>query len=182
MRKLKQLSAWVKADIKTAFASIAQAQGNTESELLKLIVEVFLKKNPPTDVAALPLTDKERKTDKVSVRFTPTEGEAITALAKNRGMKRSSYLAAIFRTHLTKRPYFPETELLALREANQELAAIGRNINQIAKVLNASLDKNDIAKAIELEAMKKLIDNHREYVKSFIRSNIESWGVSYDDR
>jgi hypothetical protein len=180
MSELKRISAWVEKELKEAFVKAAKAHGNTESGLLGLLVGTFLKRNP-----ALPdqsADDEcETKTDRVTVRFTRNEGRELHRLASARGLKRSAYLGGLFRAQATREPYFSEDEIGALREANRQLAAIGRNVNQIAKALNTSLDQADIAKAFEYGQMKALLDEHRQEVKALIRANLKSWGVADGD-
>jgi hypothetical protein len=176
MATLKRVSAWVEMELKEAFVSAAKAQGNTESGLLGLLIGTFLKRNPALPEQAA--EDGETKTDRVTVRFTKAEGRDLQRLASARGLKRSAYLGGLFRAHVTREPYFAEEEIGALREANRQLSAIGRNVNQIAKALNTSLDDTDMAKAVEYQKMKVLLDSHRQEVKALIRANLKSWGVS----
>nr|WP_254218464.1 plasmid mobilization relaxosome protein MobC [Burkholderia multivorans] len=66
----------------------------------------------------------------------------------------------------------------ALREATAQLSAVGRNVNQIARALNTSLDEAHQAQALNFEHLKRLIDLERERVKAVIRANLKSWGVT----
>ncbi len=177
MSELKRISAWVEKGLKDAFVKAAKAQGNTESGLLGLLIGTFLKRNPALPDHAAD-EDSETRTDRVTVRFTRNEGRDLQRLASVRGLKRSAYLGGLFRAHATRAPYFTDEEVGALRDANRQLAAVGRNVNQIAKALNTSLDHSDMAKAVEYGQMKVLLDEHRQKVKALIRANLKSWGVA----
>lgn len=179
MNNLNRLSAWVDDQTKSSFSQSAKHNETSESGLLKLIINAFLKNNLKSHDKAEPL-QTDLKTEKVSIRLTPGGNTLLSSLAQQRGMKRSAYLAALFRAQATQQPYFPEAELNALREANQQLSAIGRNINQIARALNTSLDNAAIAQGVEYHAMSTLIEQQRHFIKGLISANLSSWNVKND--
>jgi hypothetical protein len=61
------------------------------------------------------------------------------------GIKRAQWIRNLIQANLTKEPVLLDASINELRTANRELAAIGRNINQLTKALNRSieLDFND---------------------------------------
>lgn len=184
MGDLKRISAWVDEATKEAFNHLARNQGNSESGLLGLLVKKVLSINSPAlaEAEADPEpADTDTMEDRVTVRFLPDEWRDLVDRARGRGVKRSAYLRNLFRSHVTQAPVFTDAEIDVLREANHQLASLGRNINQIAKALNTSLDDSDTAKAFEYEEMKVLIDSHRETVKALIRANLRSWGPGTND-
>jgi len=79
-----------------------------------------------------------------------------------------------------EQPRFSDVEINALHQAAGQLAAVGRNINQIARALNTSLDEAHRATALDFEHLKKMIDEQRAYVNDLVRSNMRSWGVNTD--
>ena len=56
----------------------------------------------------------------------PGDGAAIARRAAQRGMKASTYLAALARAHLRANPPLPATELAALKQSIIVLAGLGR--------------------------------------------------------
>lgn len=179
MGDLKRISAWVDEATKEAFIQLARNQGNSESGLLGLLVKKVLSVNSPALAESEPdpdPPDTDKMEDRVTIRFLADEWRDLVDRARSRGVKRSAYLRNLFRSHVTEAPVFTDTELDVLREANHQLASLGRNVNQIAKALNISLDDSDLAKAFEYEEIKVLIDSHRETVKALIRANLRSWG------
>ena len=72
---------------------------------------------------------------KFFARLTPEEAAAIKAAAKTAGLSQSEYVA-----RLAMNPAVAGTigvpALQALAESNRQLLAIGRNLNQIARMLN----------------------------------------------
>jgi DNA-binding transcriptional MerR regulator len=80
--------------------------------------------------------------------------------------------------HLSSEPRFSEKELLELRQVTMQLSALGRNVNQIARALNVSLDHANQAHAVQWETMHKVIDLHRQFVKRLVKSNLDYWGMN----
>lgn len=177
MGDLKRISAWVDEATKKAFLQLATVQGNSESGLLGLLIGKVLATNSAATTAEPAKSEGGVMEDRVTVRFPLTEYQELCRRSNGRGLKPSAYLRSLFRTHASQAPYFTTAEIDVLREANHQLASLGRNVNQIARALNTSLDDSDTAKAFEYEQMKGLIDSHRETVKALIRANLQSWGV-----
>lgn len=175
MSDLKRVSSWVGKDVKAALVAAAKAHGHSESSLLGLLINTFLERNPaPPPVSQE--DEPEGKEDRVTARFTLDEGRALASLAAKRNMKRGTYLAALFRSHARLGVYLPEAELTALREASRELAALGRNVNQIARALNTSLDNAHVAMSLDFQHLGQLIASEREAVKTLIKASQKSWG------
>ncbi|AOJ91796.1 hypothetical protein WK22_02125 [Burkholderia multivorans] len=110
--------------------------------------------------------------------MAPFKYRELERLASLRHWSRGTYLAYLFDVHLSGQPRLTEEELQALREATAQLSAVGRNVNQIARALNTSLDEAHQARALNFEHLERLIDLERERVKAAIRANLKSWGVS----
>jgi hypothetical protein len=176
MTTLRRVSAWVDHETKQAFNKAAKTQDNTESGLLGLLIGTFLNRNSALIAGATAEGPSVAKTDKVTVRFTEDEGQRLLKLSGARGLKRSAYLGGLFRVHAGGEPYFTGDEIDSLREANRQLAAMARSVNQAAKALYMPGDHSGLAKAVEYTQLKQLIDAHRQEVKALIRANLKSWG------
>ena len=72
----------------------------------------------------------------------------------------------------------PKGELLALKNSIAELASIGRNINQIAKVGNEGGRLPSTARE-EFRAMLKICEALRENTKALLKANVTSWSVGH---
>ncbi len=166
---------WVDSDTKTAFRAAATIQGTSEAHLLRLLIDTLLKNNPDDAASSIPPT--ETKDDRFSFRLSAKLKGDLARRAKEQGASPGSYVVALCRAHLSHKPYFTEHELEVLRRSNNELTAIGRNINQIAKALNRSLDNADMARSTELEQLATVVKGHRDYVRGLIRANLSSWGI-----
>ena len=78
-----------------------------------------------------------------------------------------------------------DDELTALVAANRELAAIGRNINQIARALNearligAAVDANHV-KLEQLAELREAITRNRAAIRALVRASQNSWADDAD--
>jgi hypothetical protein len=68
----------------------------------------------------------------------------------------------------------PKDELLALRRSIGELAAIGRNLNQIAKAANDGGRIPGSARE-EFRAMLRVCEALRDNTKGLLKANVASW-------
>ena len=132
------------ADEKERFSTLARARGLSEAALaLSAIRQVIA-----TDSGSLdPYATGERTpaTDRVTIRLRPADGEVIARRAAQRGMKASTYVAALVRAHLVTNPPLAARELAALKQSVIVLAALGRLLAQ-ARV-SPGLTREDLQRA-----------------------------------
>ncbi len=69
-------------------------------------------------------------------------------------------------------------ELAALKRSIAELGAIGRNLNQIARTLNAG-GRSDGPGREHLELMLKIAEGLRDHMKALLIANETSWERGY---
>ena len=89
-------------------------------------------------------------------------------------MRPATYVAVLTRSHLRRLAPLPKDELLALRRSIGELAAIGRNLNQIAKAANDGGRLLGSARE-EFRAMLKVCEALRDNTKGLLKANVTSW-------
>jgi hypothetical protein len=89
-------------------------------------------------------------------------------------MPSATYVAVLVRSHLRKVIPLPTEELAALKRSIAELGAIGRNLNQIAKVLNAG-GRLEAPGRQHVELMLKIAVGLRDHVKALLIANETSW-------
>ena len=176
---LKQLSTYITEEEKQAFSLKAQELGYTSSMLMAHVVRTFLGMQAPVRPDKLP-QDTGLKDGHVTINFRRSAFDALKARAKERGMKPATYLSALFIAHDLEQPYFSSVEIQALKEIARELAALGRNINQIAKAINITSDEIYQVKALQLEELKESITDTRAQLKEVVKANMASWGISKD--
>jgi hypothetical protein len=74
------------------------------------------------------------------VPLTEEEWERVTARAAQEGLSVPRWIVALIRAHLASQPQLGSLSLEALRHSNLEVQAIGRNLNQLVRALNAISD------------------------------------------
>jgi len=161
---------------KAAFRMAATKQGTSETRLLQLLIGAFLRSNPGDGTPPAP---SEIKNDRFTFRLSARMKDDLTRRAQEQGMSPGAYLTAMSRAHLSKKAYFTERELEVLRQSNNELTAIGRNINQIARALNRSIDNAHLTKSKELQQVVSLVKANRDLVRNLMIANLSGWGVEH---
>ncbi len=127
-----------------------------------------------SDLPREPLADRAVDVKRVYVRLCPEDWLLLEARAAARGLRPATYLAVLARSHLRSLAPLPKEEYLALMRSIAELAAIGRNINQIAHAANSGRPIPDSV-AAEFGAMLKVCEALRDNTKALLKANLASW-------
>jgi hypothetical protein len=122
-----------------------------------------------------PFIDDDGVRRRVEVRLTPSEFGAVEKLSCLAGMSVNRWIVAMIRVQITGEPQFGGHEMTALAESNHQLAALGRNLNQIARALNTAPDGFACHRLDVLQTLRADIDHHLDTVVSLIRANLERW-------
>ncbi|KVW85963.1 plasmid mobilization relaxosome protein MobC [Burkholderia cepacia] len=92
------------------------------------------------------------------------------------GFALSRFLVAMVRAQITSHPQLGDREVAALEASNYQLAAIGRNLNQIARALNAQpLAVPQQHRLAVIDSLRREIDAHLKAVHDMQRTNLERW-------
>jgi hypothetical protein len=115
----------------------------------------------------------------VSVRLRSDDLLLLRERSLARGVPVATYLSFLARSHLRKLAPLPDIELQALKHAVGEVSAIGRNLNQIARVAHTSgrLDRPSVA---DLHVLLRTCNALRDAMKAWINRNLESWEAGYE--
>jgi len=167
----------VDPQIKLRLQAIAVQQGLTESAVLKRLVIGAVGRAPASDAAVLtvePIGPRAR----VYVRLRPDDHALLRARAGGRGLASATYVSMLVRTHLRKAPPLPDRELTELRSAVGALGAVGRNLNQIARVAHQTGRVEGLTTA-DLRALLAAYERLRSHFKGLIEANIASWETDH---
>jgi uncharacterized membrane protein YheB (UPF0754 family) len=95
------------------------------------------------------------------------------------GIKRAQWIRNLIQANLTKEPVLLDASINELRTANRELSAIGRNINQLTKALNRSieLDFNDQVSHQHLIELKTEIEKNRSAINKLVKVSNGVWEI-----
>ena len=128
-----------------------------------------LKSEPVKRQKGRPLSGSKSKSEAVRVRLDEDEKEAFTRLADKLGVKPSILHRRLIKEAVDEGPEVFENELAALLDANVQLSAIGRNINQIARAINQGAIVVEPIVASDLEGVLSAVDAQKEAVRRMIK-------------
>ncbi len=174
---MMKIETQVDEDVKTRFKTIAKSKGFSEARFLRYMIlkEIDLVKydeNKPLE------PDIEKLSSvRVYVRVPEFILRDVKRRAKLKGMTSSRWIAALIQSNIMRLPVSSEKELFELESSNRQLAAIGRNINQIAKTLNEAFHRTEAVKIDMLEALTGEIKKNREIIISLVRACQNVWRV-----
>lgn len=116
------------------------------------------------------------KTNQIKIRLNDAGLAALDAKASKEGYcNRTGWTTAVVLAALHREPVLTDSEISALRESNREMAAIGRNLNQIARALNIDFRESDKLKHEDIEKLAERIEHHKEQVSALLSRNMSRW-------
>src|SRR5947207_11985586 len=98
--------------------------------------------------------------------------------AASRGMAAATYASVLLRTHLRGVALLPERELAALKRSAGELGAIGRNLNQLARVANQT-ERVMGPSVQDLRALLRVCTALTDHIKELINPNTVRWNTGH---
>jgi hypothetical protein len=118
---------------KERFAQLAASSGISESALALIAIRALLESSGPSASTTAPESARQAATDRITIRLRPGDGRAINQRAAQRGMRASTYLAALVRAHVAASPPLAVDELAILKQGVAVLANLGRSMSYIAR-------------------------------------------------
>ena len=164
----------VTSDQKALVRRLAEREGINESTLVKQLLEVVLRTSALAGLPPLSVQDKVNRDARLYVRLAPEDLILLKERAAARGMASATYVSLLVRSHLQDIAPLPKAEYLALKESIVELAAIGRNLNQIARALHQG-GRPALPARAEVVLMLKIAVTVRDQFKALLSANERSW-------
>jgi hypothetical protein len=179
MSRRVHLTTWIDCDSKECFARVAQAQGLTESALLRRLVESALLATASVDTQAVSPVEAVAATGRISVRLRNDDLVFLRERSRARKLPTSTYVSYLVRAHLRAQTPLPTAELEALKRSVAEVGAIGRNINQIARAVNQQQWPGGPNRS-DLLAILRALAGLRDHIKALINANLASWDTGHE--
>jgi hypothetical protein len=170
----------VTQETKLRLRALAKREGRTESALLKQVLGVMLRSVGDEVLSETGRDEGGIRQARLTVRLQPSDHVLLRDRAAARAMPAATYVSVLVRAHLRSLTPLPKDELLALKRSIAELAAIGRNINQIAKVANGGGGFPGSVRE-EFRAMLKICEALRDNTKALLKANLRSWSVGHSE-
>jgi mobilization protein NikA len=156
----------------------AKSQGVTASELARRIIAASLNARADPIPLRSAVNSKNGAIRRMSLRLSSAESAALAKLAQEAGLSRSAYLSTLLTRSeigtdvVGARQFGPvHRELVdALVKSNSELAAIGRNLNQVARSLNTWPGKTTAAERKVLAVSTAAVQAHLDVASALVLS------------
>jgi hypothetical protein len=152
------------------------ARGMKPSDAFRKIVAKLVSQ-PVDAVRAVQFDQPEKPAARREVKLTPSEDKALEALAATEGFSPTKWIVSLIRGRLTGTAQYGQRELELLDRSNMRLLAIGRNLNQVAKALNASPADYSLYRVELIEDLQKTIKEHTRTVSDAIAANVSRWRI-----
>ena len=160
---------------KAALRAAAERQQLTESALLKRMLDLVLNSVGAPESVVATITDHPARQARLYVRLTAGDRQLLQERAKARCLAPATYASNLLRAHLRSLTPLPEVELRAIRQSTRELAAVGRNLNQISRATHESAPGAGVSRQ-QVWLLFKVCEGLRDHVRSYINANVTSWG------
>ena len=144
---------------------LEQSQQTEQSTLF----ENKTKKHSPVFISPNVEEEKTQNNSSLRIRLSATEKAYFVALAKQVEMSLNALIATILRAYREQNPKLFNNEIAVLQHSNFQLLAIGRNINQIAKHLNAA-DGASLT-TTQINQWRAEIQEHCQQVGNVLKEN-----------
>ena len=171
----------VTSQTKARVRALAQREGIKESTLVKQLLDMVLRTSTYEAVPEPLASERMNGAVRLNVRLELDIGRLLKERARGRGMASATYLSSLARAHLLGAAPLPKAEYLALKQAIEQLAAIGRNLNQIARVMNEG-GKPTPPGLEEVMAMLKVSEALRDHIRALLNANSRSWESGHAER
>jgi hypothetical protein len=164
---------------KERFAKLAASSGVSESALALIAIHALLESTDPSASTTAPESARQAATDRITIRLRPGDGRAINQRAAQRGMRASTYLAALVRAHVAASPPLTVDELAILKQGVAVLANLGRSMSYIARnaaqtgALSPELQKL-------LSQTRAVVDALERRTHDLARSALITWESRFD--
>jgi hypothetical protein len=179
----------VSPDTKARVNEAAQRQLLTESVWLRRAIDAALRSEPVSEDALIhragigrsqeePSFGPRSARTRICIRVRHGDRLILRERAEARRMPPATYIAVLVRAHLRALTPLPSEEIAALKRSVAELSAIGRNLNQIARVAQQT-GRITGPNRDDLRSMLKVCEAMREHVKELVRVNMETWESGY---
>ncbi len=164
-------------ELKTPWQAWCQAHGITPSHALRNALRQAMDRKATRAPApwSRVIPKRERATARIELNLTPSELGALKQMAGYEGYVPTKWLVAMVRAKLTGQPQVGQAELETLARSNQQLLALGRNLNQIAKVLNTAPQNRAAFRVEVITELSRVIQAHTKKVSNVLRGTVERW-------
>ena len=185
MNKDEVLSARVPVGTKAALTVLAQRSEKRLPAFLNMLYQAVLESESVTvePAAVVPGPHKMKRLEYLLPDFLEKPARQ---RAEQLDFKLAGWVSYMVQAAVMREPVLTNKELEAVRESNRELAAVGRNLNQIARVINeevASGRKLTASGLLRLQSLQEVnasVAELREKIDQLVVARNRAWGNEQD--
>lgn len=160
----------------TVVEAIAHQQHLTESAWLRRLIETTLQSSGVVLEAGS--KDESPRQTRLMIRLLADDQALLHARAMARGMPMATYASVVIRSHLRGVAPLPTEERALLNQAIGQLGAIGRNLNQIARLANQG-GRGIGPSREDLRVLLRACEALRNHVRQLVDVNLRSWEAGH---
>ncbi len=172
---MPRIEARISSSEKSSWQQFCLSKGLKESCMLRMMI------NQLTNYSSSSLlpTTKESMDQKITIRLSTKQQNMLKKKALTEGyLNQTHWVQACVFAQLFKDPVLTDEEISALRQSNRQIAAIGCNLNQIARILNIEFRESDKITSEAIAQLNARIDKHKQYVAKLLQKNLHRWNIS----
>jgi|HubBroStandDraft_6_1064221.scaffolds.fasta_scaffold586977_2 hypothetical protein len=158
---------------KARFARLADAAGMSEAALALKAIRAVLPPDGNAGSDSATVAEHTPSTDRITVRLRPGDAAALARRATQRGMKASTYLAALARAHLAANPPLAVPELAALKTSVFVLAGLGSALLQTSRATARGAYETQVRQ--QLSELSAAVTALERYTHDLARTSLMSW-------
>lgn len=147
------------------FAALAASYGG-KSTLMRRLVEQVVGEAGPGPGPVKPASNS-RSTAELRLRLTVEEREELNALAHEAGVRPIQWAETVLRVRLGGTRRLSRPQHLAVNEVRDEVRAIGRNLNQMARAMNVAVMEGRVTE-MEVAEVERFEREMRDLSKGLI--------------
>jgi hypothetical protein len=164
---------------KQRFADLAASRGISESALDLIAIRALLESNGPHIGTETAEPGRQPATDRITIRLRPGDRRALNQRAARRGIRSSTYLAALVRAHIAARPPLTIDELSVLKQGVAVLAKLSRALIHTSRCI-AQGGPLPPELQNELSMTRTVVAALEQRTHDLARSALVTWESRYD--
>jgi hypothetical protein len=164
---------------KQRFVEIAASRGISESALALIAIRAVLESDGSAIGTESASSGRQPATDRITIRLRPGDRLALDERAARRGIRSSTYLAALARAHIAASPPLTIDELTILKQGVAVLAKLNRSLAHTARcVAQSGVPSPELQK--ELSLTRTVVSALEQRTHDLARSALMTWESRYD--
>jgi hypothetical protein len=164
---------------KQRFAELAVGRGISESALALIAIRALLDSNGARIDTEAREPGRQPASDRITIRLRPGDRRTLNQRAAQRGIKSSTYVAALLRAHIVASPPLTIDELAVLKHGVAVLAKLGRALSQTGRhVTQGDALPPEFQK--ELSLTRTVVAALEQRTQDLARSALVTWESHYE--